>query len=315
MFAWISDVKHKMTINHPQSTPIASDARRILFLITESPAAVGNDNHEILPRVFEHLGWQVEILPHEDFTTISQPDQFDLLWPVGFGPRRSYEARLQSLAQIPPERFINAPLAVHRLHSKAQWLEHCPTTHVSDDAAILTQLWLTSQPASSTWVLKPEAGSYGRAVTLLTAQSEKDTIYHSMRTQAGTWLMQRYLPGIALGEKRTLICGGELIDSYLRIPEGGFKANLSLGANSTTSKPGQPDAHEQQVLHDTQSKLSAEGIDFAAVDTCDGYLVEVNVTNPGGLSTINRLHSWEVTDPESATVRAVTAILKAKNLA
>lgn len=302
-----------MAINHPQSNSVSVRGRRILFLVTDVPHQSGNDNHEVLPRVFEHLGWNVEIAAHDAVGKISHPEQFDLLWPIGFGPRQSYAARLQQLAQLPIKQFINAPLAVHRLHSKIEWLEHCPATHVSDDPVALTKMWL-AEPPTSTWVLKPEAGSYGKAIILLSEASSEDAIHHAMQAQHGSWLLQRYLPEIAKGETRTLICGGEVIGSYLRVPSEGFKANLSQGATTLALEPDDAYTTEPQILDPIRKKLVAEGINFAAVDICNDYLIEVNVANPGGLNTINKLHSYEVIDPKSATVRAVKAILQAKNL-
>ena len=47
-----------------------------------------------------------------------------------------------------------------------------------------------------------------------------------------------------------------------------------------------------------------EKIGFAAVDTCSGFAIEVNVVNPGGLSTLDELYQ---TDSATRVVRLVDA--------
>ena len=45
-------------------------------------------------------------------------------------------------------------------------------------------------------------------------------------------MVQRYLPAVRQGETRTLVCGNEIIGSYLRVPHEGFKANLAADAQA-----------------------------------------------------------------------------------
>jgi glutathione synthase/RimK-type ligase-like ATP-grasp enzyme len=51
----------------------------------------------------------------------------------------------------------------------------------------------------------------------------------------------------------------------------------------------------------------AEHIGFAAIDLVDDVLMEVNVANPGGLGTLNKLYDE---DFGPALVRAVTQFIQ-----
>ena len=50
-------------------------------------------------------------------------------------------------------------------------------------------------------------------------------------------MCQKFLPGIANGDKRVFIINGKVVGSFSRVPKkGSFLSNLSKGATVSTSK-------------------------------------------------------------------------------
>ena len=114
-------------------------------------------------------------------------------------------------------------------------------------------------------------------------------------------ILQRYVPEIAQGETRTLVSGGTIIGSYLRTPQDGLRANLNAGASPTTTEL---ECAELSLVQRLAGELLEAGAAFAAVDTAHGYLVEVNIANPGGLATLSALYGE---DPTPAAVAAIAS--------
>ncbi|MGE0622877.1 MAG: RimK family alpha-L-glutamate ligase [Pseudomonadales bacterium] len=278
-----------------------------LLLLLGDPAKARNDNHERLPRAFEQAGWRVTRADHEAVEITANritlagrpPDDFDLVWLLGFGQQVTFFDRLQLLEQLPPSRFVTSPHALAYLHGKHRWLEHMPETHTSTNP----QRIFAVIAGGGDWVVKPTAGSYGRDVTLFHAGTASlDAVERLWRTCGSGYLMaQRYLPDIRTGEKRTLIAGGRLVASYLRVPENGLKANLAAGGQAM---PTCLTGAEQTLVEHIARDLASLGVGFAAIDTVGTHLMEVNVANPGGLETLERLTGRDHTDD---VVRAVLA--------
>ncbi len=253
---------------------------------------------------------------------------FDLIWPLGFGRQVSFFDRMQILQPLPAARFVVSVDALTYLHGKHRWQALMPETHASGDPETLLQ----TLAGGGQWVLKPTAGSYGRDVVLIEdTPSGRETLKRVAASDPGSYLiLQRYVPEIRRGEKRTLVAGGELIGSYLRRPDlrrpdlrgpdsprqrpqrdagNGhgrlLKANLAAEASA---EPTTLSAGEKALAQRLAAELATLGAGFAAVDTVGGYLMEVNVANPGGLGTLAGLGD------AGASTRAVKALLRWKGL-
>jgi glutathione synthase len=157
------------------------------------------------------------------------------------------------------------------------------------------------------WVVKPTAGSYGRNVTLFrSGTATREALQSLWQANGGGYLMaQRFLPSVIEGEKRTLIAGGMPIASYLRLPEDGLKANLAAGSRVA---PTCLTDDEQALVDGIALDLRRLGVGFAAIDTVDTYLMEVNEAKPGGLETLERLTGQDHSD---TVVRAILASVRA----
>ncbi len=259
---------------------------QVLFIVDRNQEH--NDNHERLPQAFKSAGWEVFVEFWDAlYSSSSGPGmgstdqgELDLIWPVGLGPHASFIDRIQILCEFPAESFITRPTAWLTHHGKAAWLRYAPETHVAPVAQLADFL----REQAGNWVVKPNAGSFGRDVTRVTNVPE--LVAATSGAPDHWWVLQRYVPEIESGETRTLICRDEVLGSYLRVPSDGFKANLAADAELQLTELDECARH---IVAQTHQMLQDRGIGYAAIDTAGGYLVEVNIANPGGLSSLEAL--------------------------
>jgi glutathione synthase len=182
-------------------------------------------------------------------------------------------------------------------HAKYAWWRHMPETHASNDPGYLK----AKLAQGGDWVAKPAAGSYGRDVTRISNDAAGAGVIDRLTGHGrGLYcLLQRFVPEIEQGEKRSLVAGGRIIGSYLRVPESGLHANLATGAKA---EPTTLTLQERELVETLACHLTASGIGFAAVDTVFPHLMEVNLANPGGLATLESLYGE---DPTAAVVKAI----------
>lgn len=272
----------------------------ILFLITADPnldasdvaQPASNDNAQVLPRLFRAGGWRVRKAQHRAIhrapAGLACNDealaQFDLIWPVGFGPHQGFLDWVHLLDDLPPRKLINPPSALVMKHGKAAWIEHSADTYM---AAEPERLIATMQENPGEWVLKPMAGSFGEGVIRL-ASSEHERLRQAMSQQPGAYfVLQRFLPEIAHGETRTIIVGGQIIGSYLRVPTNNFHANL---AKKALTQRTELSAAQLSLVKTLNADMLDQHIGFAAIDLVGDTLMEVNIANPGGIGTLQQLY-------------------------
>lgn len=286
----------------------------ILFLISPhsgsgAPNHAGKDNAKTLPAAFAAQGWQVHRGQHQSlhrrpdglFIQNTPLSGIDLIWPVGFGPRKGFLDWLQLLDELPKRKVINAPASMILRHGKAAWLAFGSESHI---AAEPETLMAAMAKESADWVLKPLAGSFGQDVIYLHSDETNRLVAKMSQRQGEYFVLQRFLPSITQGETRTLVAGGQVIGSYLRVPTNQLHANLAQhGAirPATLSKP------QIKIVQEIAADLLSQHIGYAAVDLVGDILMEVNVANPGGLSTLNTLYD---TDFGPALVQAVTRFIQ-----
>ena len=264
----------------------------IAFLLGDITLA-RHDNHRRLPAAFRAAGWQVTLLSQEavhlgpDGVRLGteDPTRFDLIWLVGMGRAHTFFDRMQLLRLLPQERFVTTVDAVVYRHAKYPWWRHMPETHASNDAAYLE----SKLAGGGDWIAKPAAGSYGRDVVRISADAAGAAALDRLTGHgSGQYcLLQRFVPEIEGGEKRTLVAGGRIVGSYLRVPGADLLANLAAGGHPY---PTTLTEAEQALVETLAAELTAIGAGFAAVDTVFPYLMEVNLVNPGGLATLESLY-------------------------
>jgi glutathione synthase len=265
--------------------------KQILFLHGD-PEKARNDNHLRLPAAFEAAGWATLCRDHESLAIECNelrlagfnPADFQLLWPLGFGRQVSFFDRMQMLATLPAENFVVSVDALVYLHGKHRWRQYMPETYTSSNPAYLE----AQLKQGGSWILKPTAGSYGRDVVKIDSASQGRQVLQTLTSRyPDSYLMlQRYIDAVVSGEKRSLVAGGTIIGSYLRVPNQDFRANVAADARVATTEL--TDA-EHKLVSTIATELADLGAGFAAIDTVYPYLMEVNVANPGGLETLASL--------------------------
>ncbi|HEY8031540.1 MAG TPA: glutathione synthase [Methylocella sp.] len=138
-------------------------------------------------------------------------------------------------------------------------------------------------------VMKPLHGHGGAAVIKITGRDPNfgslfDLFAASFREP---WVVQRFLPQVAEGDKRIILVDGVALGAVNRVPAGNdIRANLARGA--TASGAGFT-PREREICAVIGPELKRRGLLFVGIDVIDGNLTEINVTSPTGIRAIKRL--------------------------
>ena len=175
---------------------------------------------------------------------------------------------------------INAPQALRDCNEKAfatQFPQCAPPTLI---ARRLTDI-RAFQAIHEDIVLKPLDGMGGASVFRVRPGDPNFSVIVETLTGRGQrfCMVQRFVPEIALGDKRILMIDGEPVPYCLaRIPAPGeSRGNLAAGASAQVRALG---ARDRWIAAQVGPELRARGILFAGLDVIGDYLTEINVTSP-----------------------------------
>lgn len=214
---------------------------------------------------------------------------FDYVWVLGLGNRISFLDKIQLLWSLQSHtRIINSVETLLFLHSKYYTclLPHvfpAPETYASSD---LEFLWEVYKKSGDTWIVKPPARSLGRDVFILRQGDTNARVILQNMTGYGAdefCIMQRYVPEIALGEKRVLMAGGHIIGQYKRTANDDHRTNIHQGASPSICDL---DPQEIALCERIGKHLLGIGTLFVGIDLVYPYVLEINVLSPGGMTTI-----------------------------
>jgi glutathione synthase len=138
-------------------------------------------------------------------------------------------------------------------------------------------------------VMKPLHGHGGAAVFKISRRDPNfaslfDLFAVSFREQ---WVVQRFLPQVAKGDKRIILVDGVAAGAVNRVPaENDLRSNLARGGAAAAAEFT---AREHEICLAIGPELQRRGLLFAGIDVIDGYLTEINVTSPTGIRAIKRL--------------------------
>jgi glutathione synthase len=126
-------------------------------------------------------------------------------------------------------------------------------------------------------------------------------------------MAQRYLPGVARGDKRVLLLGGRVLGAVLRVPpEGELRANLHVGGRpeGTRLTP-----REREICDVVGSRCAGLGLELVGVDLIEGHLTEVNVTSPTGIRHIDAIEGTRLGTDVIAHLERRVAVLRGELVA
>jgi len=135
-------------------------------------------------------------------------------------------------------------------------------------------------------VMKPLYGKGGEAVFRL---AQEDLNFGSLYDLFATmfrepWVVQKFLPAVATGDKRIILVDGEFAGAVNRVPApGDLRSNMVRGG---IPKATDLTTREREICARLGPALRERGLLFVGIDVIDGYLTEINVTSPTGIRAI-----------------------------
>jgi len=138
-------------------------------------------------------------------------------------------------------------------------------------------------------VMKPLYGYGGAAVFKVAVQDQNfGSLFDLFSTTfREPWVIQKFLPAVALGDKRIILVDGEAKGVINRVPSGDdIRSNMVRGG---AAKETDLTERERAICSTIGPELRKRGLLFVGIDVIDGYLTEINVTSPTGIRAVKRL--------------------------
>jgi glutathione synthase len=191
-----------------------------------------------------------------------------------------YATHLLSQAEREGAKVFNSPAALRNHPEKLAILEFpqfiAPTLVTRSEADIRA-----FHATHGTIILKPLDGMGGTGIFKVGADGlNLGVIIETLnRGGAQTVMVQKFLPGIAQGDKRVLLIGGKPVPFCLaRIPQGGeVRGNLAAGGKGVAQPISDRDREIAEALGPI---LFARGLMLVGLDIIGDSLTEINVTSP-----------------------------------
>jgi len=224
---------------------------------------------------------QIDLASDIDVILMRQDPPFDL----GYISAALLLDRLrgQTLVVNEPRQVVNAPEKMFVL----DYAEFMPPTLVARKLEDVQQF----QRKHGAVVVKPLHGNGGKAIFRI----EEDGTNLSALTElfGQVWpepfMVQPFLPDVALGDKRIVLIDGEYAGAINRKPgEGEFRSNLAQGGYAEKCDLT---AREEQICAAMGPELKKRGLVFVGIDVIGGqWLTEINVTSPTGIVAIDKFN-------------------------
>ncbi|WP_158815777.1 glutathione synthase [Methylocapsa sp. S129] len=214
-----------------------------------------------------------------DVVLLRQDPPFDL----------AYVTTTHLLERIHPRTLVvNDPRAVRDAPEKLfvmDFPELMPATLISRDRAAIEDFRNEHREV----VMKPLYGHGGAAVFKIgPGEPNFGSIFDMFSTTfREPWVIQKFLPEVAQGDKRIILVDGQALGAVNRVPVGDdIRSNMVRGG---AAKPTELTAREQEICARIGPELKRRGLLFVGIDVIGGHLTEINVTSPTGLRIIKRL--------------------------
>jgi glutathione synthase len=223
-----------------------------------------------------------------------------------------YTTYILELAEQRGLLVVNKPASLRDINEKAYtaWFPQCtPPSLVTRSRTQLLSFLAEHQKI----VLKPLDGMGGRSIFVVAAGDLNANVIIETLTDDGArfTLAQRYIPEIALGDKRVLLIDGEPIDYVLaRVPAPGeSRGNLVMGAKGE----GRPlSERDRWLTSQVGPALREKGVMFAGLDVIGDYLTEINVTSPTGIRELDRQFGIDIAAKLIAAIDAKLTLRRGK---
>jgi glutathione synthase len=214
-----------------------------------------------------------------DVVLLRQDPPFDL----------AYIASTHILEFVQPKTLVvNDPRGVRNAPEKLFVMDFpklMPPTLIARDKAAIEAF----RTEHGEVVMKPLYGYGGAAVFKVAVQDPNfgslfDLFSTTMREP---WVIQKFLPAVAKGDKRIILVDGEAKGVINRVPSGDdIRSNMVRGG---AAKETELSDTELAICSTIGPELRKRGLLFVGIDVIDGYLTEINVTSPTGIRAVKKL--------------------------
>jgi glutathione synthase len=240
------------------------------------------------PARYYELGEARELdLASVDIVLLRQDPPFDLAYITSTHFLEKIQSRV--LVVNDPQHVRNAPEKLF----VTQFVDFMPPTLITRDKAAIERF----RAEHGEVVMKPLYGHGGASVFKV---ARRDPNFGSLfdlfhTTFREPWVVQRFLPEVAAGDKRILLIDGEPLGAINRIPaEDDIRSNMVRGGAAAQTRLTE---RETEICARLGPALRARGLLFVGIDVIDGYLTEINVTSPTGLRALRHLGGPDLAAP------------------
>jgi glutathione synthase len=145
-------------------------------------------------------------------------------------------------------------------------------------------------------ILKPLYGNGGAGVFRLDPNDRNLNSLYEMFTGINRepLIAQKFLPDVALGDKRIILVDGEAVGAINRVPAAGeTRSNMHVGGRP--EKVGLTD-RDLEICARIGPLLREKGQIFVGIDVIGGSLTEINVTSPTGIQELERFDGVNIAE-------------------
>ncbi len=214
---------------------------------------------------------------------------FDVVWlrqdpPFDMG----YITTTHLLELVHPQTLVvNDPFWVRNYPEKLLVLrfpELIPPTAIARDLDVIRAFRETHGDI----ILKPLYGNGGAGVFRLGPEDRNLASLHELFTGISNepLIVQKFLPAVAVGDKRIILVDGEAVGAINRVPQAGeTRSNMHVGGRAEQSAL---DGRDREICAAIGPLLREKGQIFVGIDVIGGFLTEINLTSPTGLQELER---------------------------
>jgi glutathione synthase len=206
----------------------------------------------------------------------------------------SYISTTHFLEKIHPDTLVvNDPAHVRNAPEKlfvTMFGDLMPPTLITRDLAEIKAF----RAEHGDIVMKPLYGHGGGAVFRLTREDLNFGSLYDMFavTFREPWVIQKFLPAVANGDKRIMLVDGEFAGAVNRVPApDDLRSNMVRGGSP---KDTELTPREREICRRLRVPLQERGLLLVGIDVIDGLLTEINVTSPTGIRAVRNLGGADV---------------------
>ncbi len=228
---------------------------------------------------------KIDLVKDIDVVLMRQDPPFDLGYITG----THLLERLQGQTLV-----VNDPVAVRNAPEKVMVLDYARFMPPTLVARRIEDVKDFHHRHPGDLVVKPLHGNGGKAVFRIPADGSNlgalVEMFHNAWVEP--FMVQPFLPDVALGDKRIVLVDGVFAGAINRKPGAGeFRSNLAVGGSAEAT---QLTAREEEICAAMGPDLKARGLVFVGIDVIGGqWLTEINVTSPTGIVAIDRFNATD----------------------